>query len=50
MDNFVREIDGFYNNSIYYGDTDSLSIEKKYWDVLDTANLVSKNLCQCKND
>ena len=24
MNNFVREINGFYNNSLYYGDTDSL--------------------------
>ena len=24
MNNFLREINGFYNNSIYYGDTDSL--------------------------
>ena len=27
--NFVREINGFYNNSIYYGDTDRLYIERK---------------------
>ena len=50
MNNFIREINGFYNNSIYYGDTDSLYIEKKYWDVLDKANFVGKNLCQGKND
>ena len=50
MNNFIREINGFYNNSIYYTDTDSLCIEKKYWDVLDKANLVGKNLCQGKND
>ena len=50
MNNFIREINEFYNNSIYYGDTDSLYIEKKYWDVLDKANLVGKNLCQGKND
>ena len=34
MNNFIREINGFYNNSIYYGDTDSLYIEKNigtYW-------------------
>ena len=35
MNIFIREINGFYNNSIYYSDTDSLYIEKKYWDVLD---------------
>ena len=28
MNNFLREINGFYINSIYYGDTDSLYIEK----------------------
>ena len=42
MNKFIREINGFYNNSIYYGDTDSLYKEKKYWDVLDKANLVGK--------
>ena len=50
MNKFIREINGFYNNNIYYGDTDSLYIEKKYWDVLDKANLVGKILCQGKND
>ena len=28
MNIFIREINGFYNNSIYYGDTDSGYIEK----------------------
>ena len=50
MNKFIREINGFYNNSIYYTDTDSLYIEKKLWDVLDKANLVGEILCQCKND
>ena len=51
MNNFIRELNGFYNNNnIYYGDTDSLFIEKKYWDVLDKANLVGEGLCQGKND
>ena len=50
MKNFLREINGFYSNSIYYGDTDSLYIEKNYWDVLDKANLVGINFCQGKND
>ena len=30
---FLREINDFYTISIYYGDTDSLYIEKKYWCV-----------------
>ena len=50
MNNFIREINGFYENNVYYTDTDSLYIEKKYWDVLDKANLVGDNLCQDKND
>ena len=50
MNTFIREINGFYNHSIYYGDTDSLYIEKKYWDVLDRDNLAGDILCQGKND
>ena len=38
MNIFIREKNRFYNNSIYYGHTDSICIEKKYWDVLDKAN------------
>ena len=30
MNNFIREIYGFHENNIYYTDTDSLYIEKKY--------------------
>ena len=50
MNNFIREINEFHNKSLYYGDTDSTCTEKKYWDVLDKANLVGSNLCQYKND
>ena len=50
MNKFIRNVNEFYNNSIYYIDTGSLYIEKKYWDVLDKANLVGKSLCQGKND
>ena len=50
MRNFIREINGFYNNSIYYGDTDSRLIEKKYWNVLVKANLVEEEICQGEND
>ena len=50
MDNFIREINGFYNNSIYYGDTDSIYNKKIFWNVLIEANLVGKNSCQPKND
>ena len=50
MNNFVRIIDGFKNNSVYYQDTDSLYIEKKHWNILDNANLVGEKLSQGKND
>ena len=50
MNTFIGEINGFYKNSIYYRDTDNLYIEKKYWDVLDRANLVGEGLCQGKID
>ena len=50
MNKFIIEINGFYENNIYYIDTDSVYIEKKYWDVLDKANLVGNGLCQGKND
>ena len=50
MNNFIKEISGFYNSSINYGDTDNLYIEKKYWDLLDKTKLVGKVLCQGKND
>ena len=50
MSNFIRELNGFYRNRTYYGDTDSLFIEKKYWDVMDKANSIGEELCQCKND
>ena len=39
MNNFFRELNGFYNNSVYYEDTDSLYIEKKYWGFLYTLQI-----------
>ena len=50
MINFIREVNGFYNKRIYYGDTDSLYLEKKFWDVLDKANSVGEDFWQAKND
>ena len=50
VNSFIRETNGFYNNSIYYGDTDSLFIDKNNSDVLDKRNLVGGGLCQGKND
>ena len=48
--NFIREKNGLYNNRINYGDTDSLHIETKYWDVLDKTKLAGKELCPGKSD
>ena len=31
MNDVFREIDGFYSNNTYYGDTDSGYIHKKHW-------------------
>ena len=50
MNEFIRKINGFYSNNIYYTDTDSLYIGKKNWDVLDKADLVGEELCQGKNE
>ena len=52
MDNFIREINGFFSISIYYGETVRFCIGKKHWDVLEKANLVGEDICQgqVKND
>ena len=50
MKNVIRDINGVYNNSKYYGHTDCLYIEKKYRDVLDKAKLDADELCQGKNE
>ena len=50
MNNFVRCIDGFKNNNVYYQDTDSLYIEKKHWNKLNENGLVGNDLLQGKND
>ena len=50
MNIFFREINIFYNHSKFYGNTDLLYIERKYWNVLDKDGLVGSNLCQGKND
>ena len=50
MKKFIREMNGFYENNIYYTYTDSLYTEKNYWDVLDKANLVGDGICPGKNN
>ena len=50
MNYVIEEIDGFYNNNIYYTDTDSLYIHKKYWSNLVEKGFVGKSLGLGKND
>ena len=50
MNYVIEEIDGFYNNNIYYTDTDSLYIHKKYWSTLFEKGYVGKSLELGKND
>ena len=50
MNNFIHAIGGFHTNDVYYTDTDSLYIENKHWDKLESVGLVGKNLLQGKNN
>ena len=50
MNNFIHAINGFYTNDVYYTDTDSLYMENKLWDKLESVGLVGENLLQWKND
>ena len=44
MNKVFREIDGLYSNCIYYGDTDSGYVHKKYWSTLVDNGFVGKSL------
>ena len=50
MNDVILTLDGFKNNKIYYGDTDSVYIHKNDHNILDENGLIGKNLCQSKND
>ena len=50
MNDVFREKDVFYNNVIYYTDTDSGYIHKKYWSELDEKGYVGKKLGEGKKD
>ena len=50
MNDVFNEIDAFYNNIVYYSDTDSGYIQKKYWNKLVEKGYVGKSLGQGKND
>ena len=48
MNIFTHAFDGFYNNSVYYTDTDSFYIENKHVGKLDKFGLVGNILLQGK--
>ena len=50
MNNDIKQINGFCNNSFYYTDTDSLYIHKKYWSDLVDKGCVGKSLGLGIND
>ena len=50
MKNFFGDMNGLYNNDVYYLDTDAPYIRNRYWDVLDEAGLVGDDLCQGKDE
>ena len=50
MNDVFRQIGGFYNNKIYYTDTDSLYIHKKYWSDLVDNGFVGKSRGLGRND
>ena len=50
MNEVIKQIGGFYNNSIYYGDTDSIHTHKKYWSYLVDKGFAAKPLGLGKNN
>ena len=50
MNDVILAPDGFKNNKIYYGDTDSVYIHKKDYSMLTEKGLIGKDLFQSKND
>ena len=50
MNDVILALDGFKNNKIYYGDTDSVYIHKNDYNILIEKGFVGKDLFQSKND
>ena len=50
MNDVILALNGFKNNKIYYGDTDSVYIQKNDYNILDENGLIGKGLWQSKND
>ena len=50
MNEVINQIGGLYSNSIYYTDTDSLYMHKKYFSLLVDIGFVDKLFGLGKND
>ena len=50
MNDVILALDGFKNNKLYYGDTDSVYINNDDYEALKTKGSIGKNLYQSKND
>ena len=50
MNDVILCLDGFKNINVFYGDTDSIYIHKKDYEILKTKGLLGKELFQSKND
>ena len=50
MNNVIKQIGGFYITCVYYTDTDSLYIHKKYWSDLVDNGFVAKSFGLGQND
>ena len=50
MNEVINQMGGYYNESLYYADTDSMYIHKKYWSELVDNGFVGKSHGLGKND
>jgi hypothetical protein len=50
LNRYIKALDGFYQPTIVYGDTDSVYIPLGDFKKLEKENLVGNELGQCKND
>ena len=50
LDDSIGGANQFYNNNVYYTDTEILCTEEKHWDVLDKTGLVGSSSWQGKNN
>ena len=48
MNDVILALDGFKNNKLYYGDTDSKYIHNDDYEIIKTKSLIGKNLYQSK--